>query len=191
VKTKDDIEKRLRKLRLRYAHKYVQHSQERRHCNCLYNEAHQPSSVPYTRTQSEERDVAPRHQVTLVVVRPEEPVRLCMYGAEDAAKWEGNVCDTDEVSRSCPMFRPRVSAAEAKDEFLESVADDELVFEKYRDVATLQWVLGERVHEIPLTWWDRLTLWFRVQLSKVVKPAPRLPPAELPKDIWDDPASNP
>jgi hypothetical protein len=187
VKSQDEIEKRLRKLRLRYAHKYMQQSQERRHCNCKYNEAHYPRKLPYTRTQATELPLAPRDQVTLVVLQEEKPVRLCMFNADDSSKWQGNVCDSDDVSKSCPMFKPRVSPDAAKEEFLELVGNDEYVFDNYRDVATLQWVLGERVHEVPLSWWERFTLWLRQKIMRVVKPIPALPPAPIPEDLWNDP----
>lgn len=192
MKTRDDIEKRLRKLRLRYAHKYVLKSQERRHRNCAFNEIHPVGEAPYTVTQSRELERAPRRQVTLVVLNDElDGVGLCMHNASDSSKWEGNTCDSDDVSRSCPLFKPRASAEEAKNGFLELVADDEYVFENYRDVATLQWVLGERVHELSLSWWERLVLWVRTAFLRVAKPTPLLPPAPLPKDLWDDPPQDP
>lgn len=182
MKTRDDVERRLKKLRTRYAHRHVQRSQERRPGNCVYNEEHAPRklepSVPV------EHQMAPRSQVTLVVLNEDRPVRLCMYGAE-SGKWPGNICDSDGVARSCPMFKPRTSVEEARHGFMEGLADDEHVFNNYRDMATLQWVLGERVHGWPLSWWERLWLFVMGFFARTAKPLPRGPEHTI-EGLWDD-----
>jgi hypothetical protein len=192
VKTKEDIEKRLRKLRFRYAHKYIQASQERKHLNCVFNEVHETSALPYTKTKSVEMPLAPREQVTLVVFqnKPDTSVHLCMYGSGDPEKWQGSTCDSDDISKSCSMFKPKIDANTAKDEFLELVSNDEYVFDNYRDVATLQWVLGERVHEIPLSVTERFFLWLRCLFTRVLKPSPQLPPPSISEDLWNDSSPN-
>jgi hypothetical protein len=88
------------------------------------------------------------------------------------------------------MFKPRVGIENSKKEFLELLGNDEYVFDNYRDVATLQWVLGERVHERALNWFERLILWFRFSFIKVLKPTPRLPESSLPEDLWNDSPPN-
>jgi len=190
VKNQEDIEKRLRKLRVRYANKYASASQERKHLNCVFNEVHETRDLPYTRTKSIEMPIAPRDQVTLVVFHGRQDVtHLCMYGS-DSNKWQGSMCDSDDIAKSCSMFKPRVDAQTAKDEFLELVANDEYVFNNYRDVATLQWVLGERIHEVPLTNLERFVLWVKCFFIRVLKPSATVPLPSLPKDLWDDPSSN-
>lgn len=136
--------------------------------------------------------IAPRDQVTLVVIQEDRPIGLCMYGASDASKWPGNICDDVATAKSCPMFNPRVTVEEAKAEFIDQLEDDEFVFNNYRDVATLQWVLGERVHDIPLTWWERLIVWFSMKSAKVLPPSPQLPEPDA-NTLWteDDTAPPP
>lgn len=187
MKTKEDIEKRLKKLMARYAIKHIRSSQDRKHLNCVFNEVHQTVVLPYTRTKSIEMPVAPRDQSTVVVFQNENngSVHLCMYGSEDSKNWKGSICDSDEVSLSCPMFKPRTSIQESKKEFIEHLADDEYVFNNYRDMATLQWVLGERVHEMSLSLFDRFNIWFKSLFIGVKNPVPDAT-VYLPDDIWDD-----
>jgi len=184
VKTKDEIERRLTKLRTRYAHKHVDLSQQRKHLNCVYNHAHKPNGNP--KNLDTELEIAPRKQVTLLVIQDEQPIHLCMYGSDDPASWPGNICDDDAISRSCKMFQPKVSLDQARQEFIDKLSDDEYVFNNYRDMATLQWVLGKRVHEVPLTLWERFVFWFKSKLFKPQVPVAILPPADLPSDIWQD-----
>jgi hypothetical protein len=192
VKSREEIEKRLKKLRVRYARKHILGSQQRLHKNCVFNREHVPPSLP-ERRQGPDVHMVPRRQVTLVVLRDEAPIRLCMYGSEDASKWRGDVCDDDSVARSCKLFKASVGLEEAKQEFLDRLADDRFVFDNYRDVATLQWVLGVRVHEIPLSVWDRLSLWLSIFFFRRPK---ALPPSDFDgSDLWtesgDDPTQNP
>lgn len=186
MKTRDEVERRLRKLRVRYATKHVQRSQERKHTNCVFNKEHLPRPLGPPKV-AVEHEVAPRTQVTLVVLNDDRPVRICMYGVEKLGGWPGDFCDDDDTASRCPYFRPSRTIEQAKTEFLSSLEDDEHVFDNYRDVATLQWVIGERVHSIPLTWWERV--WMAV-LAFFARFTRRLPPAasvSIPDDLWSDP----
>jgi hypothetical protein len=107
-----------------------------------------------------------------------------MYGADDPMNWPGDVCD-DDVAKRCKWFKPKKSAKEAHDEFMELLVDDEWVYENHRDVAALQWVLDNKGHRVSrrfLSVWERIWLWFVVCFTFVKKPAPSLPPFE---DIGD------
>lgn len=185
MKTKDDIIKRLKKLRIRYANKYVAKSQLRIHTNCVHNVK---VDLPKNKYKSEQTDssLSPRKQVTLVVIQSDEPVGMCMHNSHNASKWAGNICDSDDVSASCSLFNSRISIEEAKSSFLESLQDDEYVFDNYRDIATLQWVIGERVYSYGLSWLERIFLWFRCKFMKTRKPIQKLPNPELPEDLWDN-----
>lgn len=154
--------------------------------NCVFNQEHSPNILEYKPQLETEMEFAPRIQKTLVVFGENKTIHLCMYGADNAATWLGDTCDTDDKAKHCPMFKPRVTLEQARLEFMEKLSDDEYVFNNYRDVATLQWVLGERVHEIPLTWVDRLVFWFKVKFWKPSPPLPQLPAADLPDNLWYD-----
>jgi hypothetical protein len=190
VKTKDDVESRLRKLRMRYAHNHVEATQKRCFRNCEFNEAHAPSTFDYKPQLETEYEMAPRHQTTLVVMRDDRTVHLCMYGAKNPATWLGDTCDTDDKAKRCPMFKPRVSLEQARREFMEKLSDDKYVFDNFRDVAALQWVLNMRVYETPLTLFERFVFWLKKKFWKPEPALPQLPSADLPTDLWYDKGEN-
>jgi hypothetical protein len=85
-----------------------------------------------------------------------------MLGAEDPENWPGNICDTDENAQTCPFFDNQHDKATLKKEFDGQLQDPEILFTEYRDVAMLQWTLGEAPEEVTtnLSWWQRIKLWF-------------------------------
>jgi len=205
VKNQDDIQRRLQKLRRRYAQKYINSSQDRKPCNCEHNyvdsgerssRAMKLSLGPKVETEEE---WSPRVQRTLMVIQDPKPIRLCTYGSDNPEKWNGIICDTDDVARACPYFNPSVDRKAAQDEFMDKLADDEFVFDNYRDMATLQWVLGERIHDRGLSWWDKLVFWISDKFSRSVRPVrwrraalkngdhtEKLLNSNVPPDFWDD-----
>jgi hypothetical protein len=182
MKTADEVRGRLEKLRIRYLRQYCAAVRARLPHNCVHNCVHMPTlqktSLPT------EVELAPRIVSTLVVMEPQIPVRLCLYGSDKPDMWNGDVCDADETARECPHFEARVTEEQAVAEFEGLMADDSYVLDNHKDVAALQWVLGERVFRIPLSLWDRFAIWLDRALRFHRKPVGRLPPAELPGDLW-------
>lgn len=104
----------------------------------------------------------------------------------NSPSWNGDIiCDSDDVASRCKWFKPAVDPEAAKREFLKVLSDDRLVYDKMKDVATLQWVLGERVHKLSLSLWERFVLFFvcLTTFVKKPKPTPDLPSLE---GIWFD-----
>lgn len=191
MKTRDEIDRRLEKLRSRYLRQHVSASQTRRPCNCVHNHEHVPTAPP--RRSHTSSDIAPRKTTTLVVLRETQTsIRLCMYGSEDIQNWPGDVCDTDDTARACPYFRPRVSQDAAVEEFRGLLADDKHVLQTYPDVAALQWVLDSRVHDVPQPWHERVRTWWSKLFARTPKalPAPATPDAE-PDGLWDGSEAEP
>ena len=186
MKSEDEIESRLRKLRTRYAHKHVEATQHRCFGNCVFNAVHKPNQLEYKPSLDTEFEMAPRHQSTLVVVGEDKAVHLCMYGAEKPDTWPGDTCDTDEKAKRCPMFKPLVTLEQARQEFMEKMSDDKYVFDNFRDVAALQWVLNIRVHAVPLTLMERFWFWLKAKFWKPVPALPQLPEPELSAELWYD-----
>jgi len=184
VKSEDAIRSRLRKLRGRYLRKYVSSSQERRHENCVHNQKMTPlNRDPQVMTELE---MAPRVSSSIIVIQPDFPVRLCVHGIDDPSSWNGDLCDSDDVARSCKNFTPRVTSDQAETEFKSLLEDDAYVLENYKDIAALQWVLDERVHMISPSLLERVLLWVTTSFSRVPKRngSPEVP--ALPEEIWDD-----
>ena len=180
---------------------HVGESQARRHRNCQYNMEHSPTTNGRS-SEVVELSLAPREVTTTLVLREDQTVRLCMYGSDDPAHWPGDVCDDDDTAKRCKWFKPKVSSEEAQSEFEGLLADDEWVYENHRDLAALQWALGDRIHRHGLSIWDRFWLWMASFSAKTPKPAPALPPFEEISDeeleegvvdeelvgVWDDDA---
>jgi len=74
---------------------------------------------------------------------------------------------------------------------MELLSDDEYVFDNYRDMAAFQWVLSDRLHKMPLSWWETLILWFQVLLHRRARMVPPLPEPELTDDLWEEDAPPP
>lgn len=185
MKSKEDIEKRLKKLGARHLHKYIQNSQERKHLNCMFNESHRTYDLPYGKTQFTDVSMSPRRQETLIVISEKsETTRLCMYESKDPKKWAGLTCDSDDIAMSCNMFKPKVDPETAKDYFFKLVSNDEYVFNNQRDVATLQWVLGLRVYDVKLSLLERFMLWIVCKFSSVDKPKQLL--EDISNDLTED-----
>lgn len=164
MKSESVVQRRAQRLRDRYLRRHVLLSQERLHRNCVYNQEHVPNGLPYSRSDlMTELDLAPRKVTTLLVIQEDRPVRICTWGlragkeAVDSVNWDRDVCDSDSVSASCSMFEARIGADEAYDEFMELLKDDKFVYENYRDLAALQWVLEDRRPRLP--WYRRLLTW--------------------------------
>lgn len=181
MKNQRSVLNRAKKLRLRYLKQHVGESQARRHRNCQYNLEHSPESQGRS-PDVVELTLAPREVITTLTVPDSGPAFLCMYGSE-SGDWAGDVCDDDDVARRCKWFKPRKSLEDARVEFMELLADDEWVYENHRDMAALQWVLGDRIHKHGLSLLDRAWIWIVSAFSGVAKPSPALPPFE---DISDE-----
>ena len=181
MKSKEVIEKRLKKLGTRYLHKYIQNSQERKHLNCTFNESHRTYGMSYKQDQFTDVSMSPRRQETLIIISDKpNTTRLCMYESNDPKKWVGMTCDSDDIAKSCKMFKPKVDPETARDDFFKLVSNDEYVFNNQRDIATLQWVLGLRIYDMESSLLERFMLWVVCTFSRVDKPKFLL------EDISDD-----
>lgn len=155
MKPESVVRKRAERLRDRYLRRHVILSQERRHENCVFNKEIVPRRLPYSQSDlSTELDLAPRQVTTLLVIQEDKPVRICMYGADSPAEWSGDLCDDDSIAPGCKFFVPLKTVSEATDDFMVALADDKLVYERFRDLAALQWALGDRRPRLP--WYRRL-----------------------------------
>ena len=179
MKPESVVRKRAERLRDRYLRRHVILSQERRHDNCVHNRVHLPRKIPYSQSDlSTELDLAPRKVTTLLVIQEDRPVRICMYGADDPANWSGDVCDDDSIAPTCKFFVPLRSAQEATDDFMALLADDKYVFDNLRDLAALQWALGDRRPRLP--WYRRLVAFF---VGRYLPKVPVLPPPGASEEV--------
>jgi len=156
VKTKVQIESRLRKLRFRYLRKYLADTQKRSHGNCLYNKTDIPLNHE-RKTELTPTKLTPRNQVTLLVIQPDKPVGYCSYPT-NAGSWSGVICDDDDVSKNCKYFTPSINEDESRAIFDSRLQDDGYVLTNFKDVAALQWVLEERAFKIETSFIEKFVL---------------------------------
>ncbi len=143
MKTKEQIEQRCLKLIDRYRRQYVTASTDRSPSNCLYNLSWE--SRNHVEDDLEKYvELAPRKVSTLIVLNKPSPIRVCGYGSDDLTKWNGDICDTKEVSSKCPYFLSVTTKAEATKRFDDLMLDDRWVMDNHPDLANLQWVLENR-----------------------------------------------
>lgn len=178
MKSEKDVRRRLKKLRMSLLRKVLRESQERRHSNCVYNYQHKGSHLAISESDPI-RMASPSKSSSLAIIQNDPIIHLCLYGSENPAEWEGLVCDNDDIAKRCKWFKPKVSANEAMRSVVLNLADDHYVFDNHKDIAALQWVLGERVHAYNISLLDRIILFFKALTARPGSPVPALPPPDF------------
>lgn len=146
MKPKEIIEDRLLKLKNRHRRLYVLNNTVKEPHNCKYNYEHIGNKLSYK--NEIELDISPRKSNSIVILNEDKPIRLCMYGSEDPLKWSGNICDDSTVSSKCSLFISLKDTKELEDEFDSIIMDDKQTIVTYPDIASLQWVLDNRVWKL-------------------------------------------
>lgn len=194
MKSQSEIQRRLKKLRFRYAKKHIDSTQKRTHVNCTYNY----SQKPFNQTRNTvEIELAPRQVSTVVFIQEEKDAYYCMYGAQNPKTWPGIICDRNQIAETCKWFFPKISAEEAEDQFNKLMEDDEYVYDKYADIAALQWVVNDRIYKYKISWFYKIILFISSFMHKLIdkmrkrrmKAEPsvcQLPESDLPKELWTD-----
>lgn len=153
--------------------------------NCVHNYTYTPEKLPYSSTEIE-HDLSPRRTTNLVVIQNPKPISICTFGSGDPGKWNGDICDSDDIAKSCPKFASIYTFEEAKKEFETKMSDDKFVMEKYPDVANLQWVLDERTYHYNGRWFQYLFFWILSFFIVPEKQILSLKNNDLPEGLWDD-----
>jgi hypothetical protein len=128
----------------------------------------------------------------VVVKDSPESIRLCSYGSDKSSSWNGDICDTVDKAKSCPYFQPRVTLDQSIEEFQNLIHSDNYVSDNFKDVAALQWVLEDRLSNIPLSFFEKITLFIFTFFKKPEPPVKQLttPDPTVPEEIWDDNVEN-
>lgn len=192
MKTEEEVQKRLLKLRNRRLRQFCSSARAKKPENCVHNICHAPMPYSPSNAVETELEIAPRQVSTSIHTNKPQTIRLCVYGSENPGTWNGDICDSDDVALACNKFSHKVSEEEATAAFNATMADDEYVLKNHSDIAALQWVLETRVHSSPVSTWtkicilvDRFKVWLKSFSLKKEKPK-ELP--ELPEGIWEDDA---
>lgn len=144
MKKEAEVKKRLRDVKRKYLVQMLEDNLSQHHSNCVFNHKHEDKNgVTY----------------------------LCMLGANNPEEWKGTICDGDDVSMECPFFEAKKTRADIKKEFDEIMQDPVRLFDQYRDVAILLWVLGEDAgYDVKDPWYVRGLDWLKEMLNPPRKP---------------------
>lgn len=183
---------------------HIKKSQQRIHTNCKYNLVHSSPTNKSTGTSgsrvhlpvigkedflSPDRQVTNCHDYMGVELSENDSIKICTYDIGNSLEWNGDICDNDEISKSCPLFKPRISVEEARAEFEEFMIDDKYVYDNYRDIATLQWTLKTRTNDF-FSFITYIYVWFLMLFVKTKKQKPEKFQSSnlefLVDDIWSE-----
>lgn len=182
MRTREEVEGRLRALLVEELDRRVTEARKRRPHLCQFNHR-QPLDDRKT------VDGEPNPEYNRITTSPWEPVPhtlgLCMFGQEDPEGWGGNICEDDIDAQRCPLFEPLRTKDEILEEFTQQLGAPGWIDENMPGVAELAWVLEQTSSEARLPWWK--LLWYRWVLRIRIEP-PRasanilelLPAPELP-----------
>lgn len=136
------VKKKLKDAKFRYMKRELRGKLKQCPENCQHNFRHKFTAYEYA-----EGDSKP--------VPYEGELGLCMYGASNPEAWPGKICDDVKTAEECPLFLGKFDKEEIKSAFNARLDDPVIVAEEYKDIAALQWVLGENVAELDPSWHQR------------------------------------
>lgn len=145
MRKKSQIKKKLRDAKQKYLTKRYREKLSQCPKNCVYNYRH--------KTEDENGE--------------EVQIGLCMYGSDNPEEWPGMICDDVETAEQCPYFTCKNDKESIRVDFEEELQDDVVVAHHYKDIAALQWVLGEKVYSWDLVWYQRFHVWLLFQMFRL------------------------
>jgi hypothetical protein len=165
MKTKSEIETRIKELVCAELDRRVAEASERLPTRCVNNYRHPLD----TRKQLEGEPNSEYNRITdkrgLPVV---QTIGFCLLGCNDPQNWEGTICEEPIDAKKCGDFKPMKGKAEILPELSHDLKSTAWVDENMPELLSLLWVLGA-VQEMKVPLWKRVWFWFRrVKLEPVV-----------------------
>lgn len=144
------IQKRLDQLEHRVYRKLKKQRLQKAPCNCIHH-----ISAPVQ--ESWAQVVKTPEGVVQVGVIKEEEGELGLCGLVTMPEWNGRLCDTLEIARSCPMFTARYEALDVDTEFERLMQDADYLLQEQPAIYALRWALGLEVthYTQDLSWWAK------------------------------------
>jgi len=184
MKTKTEIEDRIRFLLAKELERRVMKATERLPHRCIYN-LRQPLD---TRRRVEDEPNPYYNRITLgigpdgVPLPVHQTIGLCMF--KDNAESEGQplltICEDPIDAQRCPVFSPRVTKETLWKEFSEQIQNSVWIHENLPDVSALYWAL-DTGRTVKAPWWLRILYRFlrirpeplrgKTDLMKLLPPA--------------------
>ena len=156
MKTREEIEGRIRFLLVQELDRRVAEASRRLPCLCTHN--HQQPLDTRRQVYGEPNDSFNR-----VSSEPGVPVGqtmgLCMLGADKPEEWNCTICEDPIDAQKCPLFTPLKTKEHIESTFREEVNDMPWVQEHMPEMYGLLWTLDTGVVALRLPWWKRVWYW--------------------------------
>jgi len=178
MKSRSDVQARLRFLLLEELNRRVKIAHKRLPNRCLHN--HRQELDPRKQVEDEPNpsyNRVDRHRLPVV-----NQIGLCMLGSENPEEWPGNICEDPIDAERCPYFNPAQSKEGLLAEFTEQLQNLDWVEQNLPDVYAILWVLDDIRPNYHLPWWKRVAFWFlqiRVEPVREQDVLKLLPPGGL------------
>jgi len=153
------VKKKLKDAKYRYLKREIRDKMRQCPENCQYNIRH--TFTTYTYKEGETKPVAQQREMG-----------LCSYGASNPEEWNGKICDDVKTAQECGLFLGKYDKEEIKEAFYEKLEDEVTVAEEYKDIAALQWVLGENAVDLDLPLYKQawiVCMFYMYALSETVR----------------------
>jgi len=159
MKTKSEIESRIKELVCSELDRRVAEASERLPIRCVNNYRHPLD----TRKQIEGGSNSEYNRITdkqgLPVI---QTIGFCLLNCEDPEHWEGTICEEPIDAKKCSDFKQAKTKADILPELARDLRDSDWVRGNQPELFTLLWVLGV-VQELRVPLW-KLLLFFLTQI---------------------------
>ena len=159
MKTKFEIEARIKELICSELDRRVAEASERLPTRCLNNYRHPLD----TRKQIEGESNAEYNRITdkqgLPVI---QTIGFCLLNCEDPENWEGTICEEPIDAKKCSDFKQVKTKSDILPELARDLKDVNWVQVNHPELFTLLWVLGV-IQELRVPLWKRI-LFFIAQI---------------------------
>jgi hypothetical protein len=182
MKSKDDIENRVRALLCDELTRRVCEAKTRLPHLCTYNHRHPLD----TRKSVEDMPNDTYNRIsTNDGERIKQTIGLCMFNAEAPTLWPGNICEDPIDAQRCPYFQPPATKESIFKAFQVNVTNLDWVKANMPELYGLFWALDDSSNR-RLPWWK--LLWYRLVRINV---APVLPNYDMMKLLPSAPTDDP
>ena len=165
MKTRSDIEDRIRYLLAEALEARVKEASERLPHRCRHN--HQHPLDTRRQVHGESNEVYNRITVRAGDATT-QTIGLCMLGSEHPDEWPGDICEDPIDAQRCPYFDPLLNKETVWREFSNTLRDPDALRGQFPEIYGLIWSLEPSEGWLTpgmVPWWKRL--WFRLHRLRV------------------------
>ncbi len=173
MKTKSEIEARVKELICAELDRRVSEASKRLPTRCIHNYRHSLDTRHQVDGEAnpEYNRIADGRGLPVI-----QTIGLCMLGSEDPESWGGTICEEPIDARKCDVFKPSKGKEAIMPELSRDLQDGGWLLENMPELFGLLWVL-DVVQEPSIPWYKRL--WFRLLRIRIENVVPKVDPTKL------------